>query len=98
MPVALAQYGDEAIFSRSQAKQLLNRIDRFKTVIFDFNDVESVGQAFADVIIRVFANQHPEIILLEVNANKDVSNMISRAKVANISFAEDLAKNQNELF
>ena len=83
VPVALAQYGDEAIVSRSQAKRLLNRIDRFKTVILDFKGVESVGQAFADEIFRVFANQHPEIALLEVHANQDVKNMISRAKQVN---------------
>lgn len=83
VPVALAQYGDEAIVSRSQAKRLLNRIDRFKTVIFDFKGVESVGQAFADEIFRVFANLHPEISLLEANANQDIRNMISRAKHVN---------------
>lgn len=84
VPVALAQYGDEAIVSRSQAKRLLNRIDRFKTVIFDFRGVESVGQAFADEIFRVFANNHPEITLVEINTNKDISNMISRAREVNL--------------
>jgi hypothetical protein len=85
VPVALAQYGDELIVSRSQAKRLLNRIDRFKTVILDFKGVDAVGQAFADEIFRVFANQHPEITLHEVNANKDISNMISRARQVNLS-------------
>lgn len=98
VPVRLTQYGDDALVSRSQAKRLLNRVDRFKTVIMDFEAVESIGQAFADEIFRVFVNQHPQISLFEINANKDVSNMISRAKVAGISLAEDNAKNQNELF
>ena len=98
VPVRLTQYGDDALVSRSQAKRLLNRVDRFKTVMLDFKGVETIGQAFADEIFRVFVNQHPQISLFEINANKDVSNMISRAKVASISFAEDLAKNQNELF
>ena len=84
VPVALAQYGDEAVVSRSQAKRLLNRIDRFKIVILDFKGVESIGQAFADEIFRVFANQHPEISLIEDNANQDVKNMISRARKVNI--------------
>lgn len=84
VPVVLAQYGDEAVVSRSQAKRLLNRIDKFKVVILDFKGVESVGQAFADEIFRVFANQHPEISLIEVNANQDVKNMISRARQSNV--------------
>jgi len=83
VPVALAQYGDEAVVSRSQAKRLLNRIDRFKIVILDFKGVDLIGQAFADEIFRVFANQHPEISLIEDNANQDVKNMISRAREAN---------------
>ena len=85
VPVALAQYGDELIVSRSQAKRLLNRIDRFKTVILDFKGVDAVGQAFADEIFRVFASQHPEVSIHEVNANKDISNMISRARQVNLS-------------
>lgn len=98
VPVRLTQYGDDALVSRSQAKRLLNRVDRFKTVMLDFKGVETIGQAFADEIFRVFVNQHPQINLFEINVNKDVSNMISRARSVGISLAEDLAKNQNELF
>ncbi len=79
VPVRLAQYGDDKLVSRSQAKRLLTRIDKFKTVIFDFDDVELVGQAFADEVFRVFANQHPEMKLIHLNANKVVWEMISRA-------------------
>ena len=79
VPVKLTQYGDDKLVSRSQAKRLLVRVDRFKTVIFDFNDVESIGQAFADEIFRVFKNQHPNTQLIYWNANKQVGQMISRA-------------------
>lgn len=82
VPVELAQYGDEALMSRSQAKRVLARIEKFKTVIFDFKGVESIGQAFADEIFRVFASSHPEIELIPSNANTDVKNMISRALAA----------------
>lgn len=82
VPVKLAQYGDDSLISRSQAKRVLNRVDRFKTVIFDFTGVDSVGQAFADEIFRVFATQHPDIDVVSVRANKDVANMISRARIA----------------
>ncbi len=79
VPVRLAQYGDELLLSRSQAKRLLVRVDRFRTVLFDFTDVESIGQAFADEVFRVFQNNHPEIELIPVNINDDVEKMINRA-------------------
>ncbi|MEX0899449.1 MAG: DUF4325 domain-containing protein [Gammaproteobacteria bacterium] len=79
VPVRLAQYGDDKLVSRSQAKRLLARVDRFRTVIFDFNLVESIGQAFADEIFRVFSKKHPEMSLLHSNANKEVEAMINRA-------------------
>jgi len=80
VPVRLAQYGNEKLISRSQAKRLLARIELFKTVIFNFTDVDSIGQALADEIFRVFANQHPEIELLTTHANSAVKRMIERAK------------------
>lgn len=80
VPVRLAQYGNEKLISRSQAKRLLARIDRFKIVIFDFDGVEMIGQAFADEVFRVFSNHHPEVELLYVKAGKEVEQMISRAK------------------
>ena len=80
VPVRLAQYGNDKLISRSQAKRLLARIELFKTVIFDFADVESIGQAFADEIFRVFAVQHPEIAIALIHANTDVKKMIDRAR------------------
>ncbi len=82
VPVELAQYGNEALMSRSQAKRVLARIEKFKVVIFDFKGVETIGQAFADEIFRVFAQNHPAIELTPVNANPDVQAMISRALAA----------------
>lgn len=79
VPVKLARYGDEYLVSRSQAKRLLSRIDRFETVLFDFRGVESIGQSFADEIFRVFAEQHPNMKLLDINANPEVKKMIGRA-------------------
>lgn len=80
VPVRLAQYGDDKLVSRSQAKRLLARVDRFKTVIFDFQSVDSIGQAFADEIFRVFALKHPEIELLTIKTNSAVKRMIRRAR------------------
>lgn len=82
VPVSLVLYGDEALISRSQAKRLLTRFDRFKRVILDFKGVEQIGQAFADEVFRVFTRSHPEIELVPFNANLDVDAMIRRARSA----------------
>lgn len=78
VPVALARYGDEQLVSRSQAKRLLTRLEPFKEVFLDFQGVDSIGQAFADEIFRVFKNEHPEIEIICVHTNKEVENMIKR--------------------
>lgn len=80
VPVSLAQYGNDQLISRSQAKRLLARVELFKVVIFDFTGVESIGQAFADEIFRVFASQYPNIELIPRHANHHVRQMIERAK------------------
>ncbi len=82
VPVKLAKYGDDNLVSRSQAKRLLARVDRFKTVVLDFIGVDSLGQAFADEVFRVFPARHPEVTLVEVHANSAVKRMISRARSA----------------
>jgi hypothetical protein len=58
------------------------RFERFKEVFLDFSAVESIGQAFADEIFRVYATRHPEMTLTAVNANRQVSQMIRRATTA----------------
>jgi anti-sigma regulatory factor (Ser/Thr protein kinase) len=80
VPVKLARYGNENLISRSQAKRLLARIELFKIVVFNFSEVPSIGQAFADEIFRVFAQAHPDIELLTSHANSEVKRMIDRAK------------------
>lgn len=80
VPVRLVQYGNDKLISRSQAKRLLARIDLFKTVVFDFVGVDMIGQAFADEIFRVFANAHPRMELISINANPEIERMIQRVK------------------
>jgi anti-sigma regulatory factor (Ser/Thr protein kinase) len=79
VPVRLAQYEGEKLVSRSQAKRILNRVERFQRVVLDFEDVDSIGQAFADEVFRVFKNAHPHTALTYVNANAEVLKMIRRA-------------------
>jgi anti-sigma regulatory factor (Ser/Thr protein kinase) len=82
VPVRLAQVGDENLISRSQAKRLMQRVDRFRHVVLDFSGVTTIGQAFADEIFRVFAQVHPEVELVPVHAVPEVQQMIRRAEVA----------------
>ena len=49
-------------------------------VIFDFKEVESIGQAFADEVFRVFKKQHPHINIIPINANEPVTQMINRVE------------------
>jgi hypothetical protein len=79
IPVYLAQYGDENLISRSQAKRLLARFERFKEVVLDFKGISGIGQAFADEIFRVFRESHPDVRLRWINAGKSVERMILRA-------------------
>jgi hypothetical protein len=79
VPVGLARYGDENLVSRSQAKRLMARVEKFREVVLDFSGVNTIGQAFADEIFRVFQQQHPDVRLRWFNANNDVETMIKRA-------------------
>ena len=80
VPVNLARYGNDKLISRSQAKRVVARLDLFKTIVLDFTDVPTVGQAFADEIFRVFANEHPNLSIIPIKANSEVSRMITRAQ------------------
>lgn len=77
----LAPEGDCCLVSRSEAKRLLQRVDRFRCVVLDFAEVATIGQAFADEIFRVFANEHPEVELVPIHAATQVQQMIRRAQV-----------------
>ncbi len=84
IPIKLAQYGNEFLVSRSQARRVLSRVQLFKNIVFDFANVPQIGQAFADEIFRVFINAHPHIKIEYINANKEVEKMIIRAQTSNI--------------
>jgi anti-sigma regulatory factor (Ser/Thr protein kinase) len=86
IPVSLAKYEGENLVSRSQAKRLLARVEKFKEVVFDFDRVETVGQAFTDEIFRVFAQQNPQVHIVFINANAEVERNITRAKQAGTNF------------
>ncbi len=79
VPVRLAQHEGEQLVSRSQAKRLTMRFERFQTVVMDFAGVGEIGQAFADEVFRVFRQAHPATALLPINMTPAVEKMFKRA-------------------
>lgn len=69
---------DRDYLSRSQARRIVSGLDKFKTIILDFKDVETVGQAFTDEVFRVWQNKHPDIRIIPENANENIIFMINR--------------------
>jgi hypothetical protein len=80
VPLNLARFGTEQLVSRSQAKRLIARFDRFRTVVLDFKGVDEIGQAFADELFRVYANEHPDIELVPTNMTQQVERMYRRVQ------------------
>lgn len=79
--VRLFERGD-AFVSRSEAKRLLARLDRFREVILDFEGVRRVGQGFVDEVFRVWARDHPEVRLIPRNMAPPVEFMVRRGLAA----------------
>lgn len=80
VPVRLAKHEGETLVSRSQAKRLTRRFERFQTVILDFTGVGEIGQAFADEVFRVFSKAHPMINMVPVKMTAEVKAMIKRVR------------------
>ena len=80
VPVRLAIHEGEKLISRSQAKRITLRFEKFKHVILDFDGVSEIGQAFADEIFRVFRMAHPNIVMVPAHMTDAVKDMINRAR------------------
>ena len=78
VPVRLAQYDNDKLVSRSQAKRLLSGLEKFQNIILNFEGVPSIGQSFADEIFRVYKLAHPEKILLPDKMTHEVELMVNR--------------------
>ncbi len=79
IPVRLSELGKEALISRSQAKRVLTRVERFTEVAWDFAGVDTIGQAFADEIFRVFQLANPDCHFTVIDASGDVRAMVRLA-------------------
>lgn len=73
-------FGNNFPVSRSQAKRLYNRLNRFDEVELDFADVDEIGQGFAHELFVKFARMNPNVKLNVVNENAQINKMIQRVK------------------
>ena len=77
--IKLFELGSRSYVSRSQARRLLFGLEKFQKVIFDFKNVETVGQAFADEVFRIWQKKYPQIKIENINCNENIKFMIKRA-------------------
>ena len=80
IPIKLFENGGDVWISRSQAKRVLNGLEKYKRVILDFKGIELIGQGFADEIFRVFRLRHPEVEIVTENMSPSVELMVRRAQ------------------
>lgn len=76
--VRLARSGREFV-SRSEAKRLLEGLERFSEVELDFGGVAEVGQGFVDEVFRVWPSLHPGTRLVPVRMAPMVEFMVTRS-------------------
>ena len=53
-------------------------VEKFKIIILDFENIDNIGQGFADEVFRVFKNKNPDITIVPVNMNEEIEFMINR--------------------
>lgn len=71
----------EFFISRSQARRISQRFDKFGEVYLDFEGMENIGQGFADELFRVFKKRNPDVKIIPINCNSSVEFMIKRVGI-----------------
>lgn len=61
--------------SRSQAKRICNRLDKFEEVILDFEGISWMGQGFAHQMFVVYKNTNPNVSIKPINMSDSVLGM-----------------------
>lgn len=65
--------------SRSEARRLVNGLDKFREVSLDFGGVEILGQGFADEVFRVFLVAHPHVSIRVEKLRPSLAPMVQHA-------------------
>ena len=71
--------GDELVNSREQAQSILRNISDLKTIEFDFNNIDLIGPAFADELVRKTKAKNQVADIKWINSNEMVDVLMSRA-------------------
>ena len=71
--------GEELVNSREQAQSILRNIRDVKTIEFDFNNIDLIGPAFADELIRKTKVKNHVADIKWINCNETVDVLMSRA-------------------
>lgn len=69
--------------SRSEGRRLVSGLHEFREIIFDFQGVASIGQAFSDEVFRLFPIRHPDILIEVEHANPAIVQMLKHVGVDN---------------
>ncbi len=73
--IPLKNIFDASPVSRSQAKRICNRLERFREVVLDFEGIDWMGQGFAHQIFVIFKREHPDICLITEHMSEAVEKM-----------------------
>ena len=80
IPVSILRRNkNEQINSRNQAKTILSNINNIRKIKFDFNNVDLIGPAFADELIRGLNKKEKAIEVQWINSNEMIDIMMSHA-------------------
>ncbi|MFL2983129.1 MAG: STAS-like domain-containing protein [Candidatus Neomarinimicrobiota bacterium] len=80
IPLRLINTSEQMIVSRkNQAKSILRNIEDYKKIEFDFNQIQLIGPAFADQLIRKTREKNQSADIKWINSNETVDLLMSRA-------------------
>ena len=80
VPINLIKTDENQIVNtRAQAKSLLRNIEKLNLIEFDFNNIDIIGPAFADELIRNTKKKNESANIKWINSNKMIDVLMSRA-------------------
>ena len=80
IPINLIEHKNQTIINeKSKAKSVLRNIENYKVIEFDFKEIELIGPAFADTLVRETIEVNKFADIEWVNTNKTVDLLMSRA-------------------
>ena len=74
-----AQLEEKLLMSRSHARRVGLRFERFREVVLDFDEIETIGPAFLDEMLRVIPAKKPNTKISMRNVSDSLQGLIARA-------------------